>query len=103
MTKKSNVHIWLELNTQQVEKVSRQNCLSQIITEDGECIGEIKRCLGQAGSVFNSKESVPCCCGLKMSTKKRILWCYVWQVLMYGAETQIIDPDKKKLFEALEI
>ena len=57
------------------------NYLGSTITEDGRCDIDIKKRIGMAKEVFYKMEKVFKSYGMTMETKKRILKCYVTNVL----------------------
>ena len=93
----------IELDGQVLEQVSCFTYLGQTITEDGKCDEEIKRRIGQARSAFNTMRDVLCCRRLPLSSRLRLLKCYVWSTLLYGVETWILSNTSEKRLNAFEM
>ena len=96
-------HVKINIEGQTIEQVSRFMYLGQLITEDGRCDEEIKRRIGQARSAFNNMKGVLCCRKLHLSSRIRLLKCYVWSVLLYGVETWTVNQSSIKRLEAFEM
>ena len=93
----------IELDGQVLEQVSCFTYLGQTITEDGKCDEEIKRRIGQARSAFNTMRDVLCCWRLPLSSRLRLLKCYVWSTLLYGVETWTVSKTSEKRLNAFEM
>ena len=93
----------IELDGQVLEQVSCFTYLGQTITEDGKCDEEIKRRIGQARSAFNTMRDVLCCRRLPLSSRLRLLKCYVWSTLLYGVETWTVSKTSEKRLNAFEM
>ena len=91
------------LDGQTVEQVSSFTYLGQKFTENGKCDEEIKCRIGQARAAFNSLRNVLCCRKLSLTSRSRLLKCYVWSTLLYGVETWTISKTSRRRLEAFEM
>ena len=73
-----------------IAQVPKFTYLGQIMTEDGRCEEEIKRRINIAKTTFSKMNKVLTSRKIPLDTRKRILQCYVWSTLQYGAETWTI-------------
>ena len=90
---KPKVHI--EVDGTAVEQVGSFNYLSQTVSDDGRCVGEIKERIGITKTIFSKMRDVLKSTKIPLNTRKRILRCYVWSTLLYGAETRTITKVRK--------
>ena len=65
-----------------IEQVSYFTYIGQKFTDNGKCDDEIKCRIGQARAAFNNMRDILCCRKLSLTTRRRILKCYVWSTLM---------------------
>ena len=77
--------------------------LGQIVTDDGRCDTEIKRRIGIAKTSFVKMKDVLTSKRMMLSTRKRLLHCYVMSTLLYGCETWTISKQMGKRLEAFEL
>ena len=61
--------------------------LGYLTTEDGRCEAEIKRRITIARSSFENMSKVLTSRHININLRQRILRCYIWSTLLYGAET----------------
>jgi len=74
------------LNGMPLEQVKRYKYLGSWITEDVSCVEDIKARIGMAKTAFwQNKELMRG--SIRLSTKMKLLNCYVFSVLNYGCET----------------
>ena len=76
----------ITVNGEKINQVEQFSYLGSLITHDGRCDKEIRRRIGIAKSVIRSMEKVLTTRSISMSTKLRLLKCYVWSTLLYGCE-----------------
>ena len=86
-----------------IEQLDSFSYLRSIITSDGRCEKEIKRCIGMAKTSFNQMSIILKDHKLSMSLKTRVLKCFVWSVLLYGSESWTLSSPTTKNIEATEI
>ena len=91
------------LNGREIEQVSQFKYLGSIITSDGRSDKDIRTRIGMAKSAFMEMKQILTSKKISKETRLRILKCYVWSVLLYGAETWTISKDMKKKLEAAEM
>ena len=83
--------------------VEKFNYLGSLLTSDGKSDCEIKRRIELSKEAFNKKRSVLTSSNITMSTRQRILNCYIWFILIYGCETWSISSVMQKRLEATEM
>ena len=103
VSKRKSPRCELRIGEVLIKQVDKFSYLGSIITEDGKCDIEIKRRIGMAKDTFNKLEKVLKSRKMLMSTKKRVLECYVISVLLYGSECWTISPTMRKRLEAVEM
>ena len=86
-----------------VEQVGSFNYLGQTVSDDGRCVDEIKKRIEIAKTTFSKMKDVSKSTKIPLNTTKRILQCYVWSTLLYGAETWTITKVMKTCIEAFEL
>ena len=74
-----------------------------MITADGKCDVEIRKQIGMAKDAFAKLGSILKNNKISMSTKNRMLNCYVFSILTYGSEYWTISNDMEKRIEAAEM
>ena len=79
--------IQLTIDGQNIEQVSHFTYLGQQFTDNGKNDHEIKRRIEIARSAFNRIKPLLISKNILIKTKLRLLKCYVWSILLYGAET----------------
>ena len=93
----------LKINDEVVENVDHFCYLGSEINNDARCDREVRSRIAQAKTQFvklrrflsNSKIGVP--------TRKRMITCYVWSVLLYGVEAWTLNKGLEKRLEAFEM
>ena len=86
-----------------IEQVTHFTYLGQEMTEDGRCETEIKRRIGIAKSTFSKMNKILTSKNIALDTRKRILQCYIWSTLLYGAETWTVSETMAKRLSAFEM
>ena len=86
-----------------VEQVERVIYLGHMATEDGKSESEIKRRIEIARGAFENMSKVLTNRSININTRKRLLKCYVWSTLLYGAETWTLTKSTMKKIEAFEM
>ena len=61
--------------------------LGSMITSDGKCEKDITSRIGMAKAAFWELKAILTNRHISYETRLRVLKCYVWSVLLYGAET----------------
>ena len=93
----------LTINKQNIEQVKSFVYLGHLITDDGKCIQKIKRRIELARSIFAKMQSIVSSRKLTIETRKRLIKCYVWSTMLYGAETWTLNKEAEKRIEAFEM
>ena len=70
-----------------IKQVTRFNYLGFTITSDGRCDEEIKKRIALPKQAFQKMSSILKNKVISISTKTRVLKCYVWSILLYGSES----------------
>jgi hypothetical protein len=86
-----------------IEQVTKFMYLGHMITDDGRCEEEIKRRIAIARTTFSKMNKVLTSRKIPLNTRVRIIQCYVWSTLMYGAETWSISQKMQKRLAAFEM
>ena len=86
-----------------IEQVTHFTYLGQEMTEDGRCESEIKRRISIAKSTFSKMNKILTSRYIALDTRKRILQCYIWSTLLYGAETWTVGENMLKRLSAFEM
>ena len=92
----------LVIDGQKGERASSFKYLGAIVTENGNCIAEVKARIAMAKTAFN-KISELLSKGLKKELMKRMVKALVWPVVLYGCETWTIRKDVVNKFKAFEM
>ena len=100
---KESPNINVKIGDTKLEQVKRYEYLGQLITEDGKSDGEIIRRIGMARATFNNMKNILLTREIIITTRIRVLKCYIWPVLMYGSETWTICKSTEKRLEAFEM
>ena len=70
----------------QLENVKCFKYLCSILTDDGRCTCEIKFSIAMAIAAFNKKKNI-FTSKLDLNLRKKLVKCYVWSMVLCGAET----------------
>ena len=70
-----------------IEQVKKFIYLGHLITDNWKCDSEIKKRIEIARGAFNNISKVITSTKISISTRLRLIKCYVWSTLCYGAET----------------
>ena len=102
ISKKRDDSVIFTVNGIQLEQVQQYKyTLDSIITDNGRCEQEMKTRIAVAKEAFwQHKELFRG--NLKLATKKRPLYCYVFSVLKYGRGSWILNKTLIKRIDAFE-
>ena len=95
--------IKVKLDGHQLEQVDKLTYLGQTITNDGRCEEEIKKRITIAKKQFSLMKNVLTNRKLRYSTRKRLVKCYIWSTLLYGAETWTISKSSENRINSFEM
>jgi len=94
-SKKQGTKSVIEVNREKLEQVSGYKYLGIWVTEDGKSEKEVKARIGKAkGAFWKLKELLKG--NVNMTTRKRLLNCYVFSVLKYGCESWTMNKNLMK-------
>lgn len=73
------------------------------INSDGSCLQEIKKRIELARAAFRLMQEVLCSNQMHFKIRTRLLRCYVYLVLFYGAKTWTLRKETLRRIEAFEM
>ena len=73
--------------------------LGSILTNDGRCTCEIKCRIAVAKAAFNKKRAL-FTSTLELELRKKLVKCYIWSIVLHGAETWILRAVDQKHLES---
>jgi len=86
----------------QLENVEYFKYLGSILTNDGRCTCEIKCRIAMAKAAFNKTRTLfTSTFGLEL--RKKLVKCYIWSIVLYGAETWTLRAVDHKHPESFEM
>ena len=91
------------INGERIKQVETFKYLGSWFTSDAKSETDIKTKIGMAKTAFAALKHILTNRHITMKTKIRVLECYVWPVMLYGAETWTISKAMKKTLEAAEM
>ena len=103
VSKQTGVNCHLEIGNEKIKQVKSFKYLGSIITEDGKCEKEIKSRIAMAKEAFQRLKPILVSGSLSLDTKKRILQCYVYSILLYGSECWTISTQIENRLKAAEM
>ena len=89
------------IDQKQVENVKCFTYLGSILTNDGRCTCEIKCRVAMAKASFNKKRAL-FTGTLDLELRKKLVKCYIWSIVLYGAETGTLRAVDQKELESLK-
>jgi hypothetical protein len=69
-----------------MENVECFKYLGSVITNDGKCTCETESRIAMAKAAFNKKKTL-FTSTLDLNLRKKLVKCYIWSMVFYGAET----------------
>jgi len=90
------------IDQQQLENVESFKYLGSILTKDGRCTCEIKCRTAMAKAAFNKKRAL-FTSTLDLKLRKKLVKCYIWSIVLYGAETWTLRAVDQKHLESFEM
>ena len=85
-----------------IEQVDSFKYLWCNISSNMNCCQEVKQRISMAKEAFNRKRSI-FCGPLEKELRKRLVKCFVWSVVLYGAETWTLRRNEQKQLDAFEM
>ena len=86
-----------------IDQVKKFKYLGQQITEDGRCDSEVKARIAIARSSFIKLKDVLTSKKLKLTTRKRLVRCYILSTLLYASETWTLSKETEDKIQAFEM
>jgi hypothetical protein len=90
------------IDQKQLENVESFKYLGSILTNDGRCTCEIKCRIAMAKAAFNKKRTL-FTSTLDLELRKKLVKCYVWSIVLCGAETWTLRAVDQKHLESFEM
>jgi len=103
ISKKQSSYCRLLIGNDQIQQVDKFNYLGSYITESGKCDIEIKRRIELARGTVNRWGKILRHQKMSMSTRMRVVQCYVISTLLYGCESWTISGAMENKLEAAEM
>lgn len=101
---KSNIpRCHLMINQKPIEQVKKYTYLGTTVNDQWDHSQEIKIRIEKARAVFNKMSAIFKSHDLTITSKIRFLRCYVFSVLLYGAESWTLTNTTEKRLEAFEL
>jgi hypothetical protein len=73
-----------------------------VVTNDGRCTREIKSRIAMTKAAFNKKKTL-FTSKLDLNLRKKVVKCYIWSMVSYGAETWTLRAADQKYLESFEM
>ena len=89
-------------NEEKINETETFTYLGTLITEDGNCIKEIKSRIAQSKSAFSNLKKILTNKKVPFRTRSRVLRCYVWPVLLYACETWTLNFESRSSLKVLK-
>ena len=83
------------IKDESVEQVDSFKYLGCNNTSNMNCCQEVKQRMAMAKEAFNRKRRI-FCGPLEKELRKRLVKCFVWSVVLYGAETRTLRRNEQK-------
>jgi hypothetical protein len=90
------------IDPKQLENVESFKYLGSILTNDERCTCEIKSRIAMEKAAFNKKRAL-FTNKMDLELRKKLLKCYTWSIVLYGAETLMLRAVDQKHLESFEM
>jgi hypothetical protein len=91
------------IDQKQLENVECFKYLDSILTNDGRCTCENKSRIAMAKAAFSKKKKNLFTNTLDLKLRKKLVKCYIWSTVLYGAETWTLRAADQKYLESSEM
>ncbi|KAL4120153.1 hypothetical protein QTP88_012884 [Uroleucon formosanum] len=103
ISKEDITGVHLSINQSRIERVHKYQYLGTVINDQWDNAEEIKCRIGKARSVFNLMNASFKSHNLSIQLKIRLLRCYMFSTLLYGAETWTLTKATSNKLEVFEL
>uniref|UniRef100_A0A8D9AT98 Craniofacial development protein 2 n=1 Tax=Cacopsylla melanoneura TaxID=428564 RepID=A0A8D9AT98_9HEMI len=101
---KNNIqNVNIKVNNQIVERVQHTTYLGTIINENWDMTQEIRSRIARSKATFNQMSQLFKSHDLTITTKMRLIKCYIYSILLYGVESWTLNEKHIKKLEAFEM
>jgi hypothetical protein len=90
------------IDQEQPENVEYFNYLGNMVTNDARCTREIKYRIVMAKAAFNKKKTL-FTRKLDLNLRKKLVKCYIWSIVLYGAEKWTLRKVDQNYLESFEM
>jgi hypothetical protein len=94
--------IKIMIDQKQLENVDYLNYLGNMITNYARCTCVIKSRIATAKAAFNKMMNL-FTSKLDLNLRKKLVKCYIWSIVLYGAETWTLRKLDQKYLESFEM
>ena len=92
----------IRIKGESIEQVDSFKYLRCNISSNMNCCQEVKQRIAMAKEAFNRKISI-FCGPLEKELRKTLVKCFVWSVVLYGAEIWTLRRNEQKQLEAFDV
>ncbi|KAL1446126.1 hypothetical protein WDU94_014018 [Cyamophila willieti] len=100
---KTEERIHLTLDGQELEQVEKFRYLGGMILSNGSCTEEIRSRISMGKAAFEKVKDLLIARRIPLKLRKRFAKCYIWSVVLYGAETWTLKKKEEKYLESFEM
>ena len=93
----------IAIRGEEIEKVSRFKYLGCQLNDTWDCDNEIRCRIEMARNAFMKYKNTLTSCDINIKLRLRFVMCYVWSILLYGAETWTLKVASMNRLEAFEM
>ena len=94
--------VTITIDQKQLENVKCFKYLGSMLTDDVRCTCEIKCSIAMAKAAFNKKKN-HFTSKLDLNLRKKLVKCYIWSMVLYGAESWTLRATDQKRLESFEM
>ena len=94
---------YITVGNSSIERVKKFKYLGSMITEKLDPDTEVRCRIEMARVAFNSMKTFFCNDNLNLKLRQRMVKCYIWSVLLYGAEAWTLKVNTLNRLEAFEM